>query len=234
MTLGPIHYHDTESTQTVALGTRYEDAFGRVWKYTENGGTAAAPGKLMVCATQAANHIDLAPSVAAAGVNEITVTLGATAATANDYKDGWAVCQDGTGEGIAYSIEGHPAADASATLAVQLRENLTAAIDATTDFDLIKSRYKDVVISVADQADKPVGIFNVTVTADYYGMIQTWGPASVWQDEANATGVMLTTGSATVGQVEMHDAAGEPFIGSQGPTAGAIADYQLVYLQLDR
>lgn len=235
MNVSPLHYLDTETTQSVSLGTVYrQESTGRVWRYAENGGTEAAPGKLMVQDTHSTNYADLAPTATAAGANQITVTLGASAATADQFKDGFAVVQDVDGEGIAYWIEGNPAANASATLKLDLAEEVQVALTTSSDIDLVQNLYKDVDISAADQNDVPVGVFNVTVAADAFGMIQTWGPAAVWHDEADPVGDSLTIGSATVGQVEQADAADEPIIGVQGPFTGAVADYQLVYLKIER
>lgn len=237
--IGPIHYHDTETSQSADLGTVYrQHSTGRCYRYSENGGTAADPGKLMVNATQAANHLNMSFTTApAAGDQFVEVTLGATAVTADDYRDGFVVIQDGTGEGILHPLASHGAYDASATGArfdLAAGEQIqVAGATSESNVDLIKSLYKDVVISVADQADNPVGVYNVSVAANAYGMIQTWGPCSVWQDEANAVGDMLTTGTGVAGQVEADDAAGEPLIGQQGPTAGVATEYQLVYLRIE-
>lgn len=237
--IGPLHYHDTETTQSVALGTPYKQpTTSRVWKYAENGGTAADPGKLFAQAVVVANHVDLSFSAAPAiGDTELSITLGATLAAENDYKDGFAVVQDGTGEGIAYLIEGHDAIASAGTGVFKLAKGekvIVAGATAETNVDLIKNLYKDVVISSTDQADVPVGVFNVSVAANAYGMLQTWGPCAVWQDEANAIGDMLTTGTGVAGQVEADDAAGEPLIGIQGAQTGTATEYQLVYLRLDR
>ena len=164
--MGPLHYHDTESSQSVSLGTVYrQDSTGRVWRYAENGGTQADPGKLMVAAVDETDHNNMNwASAPSAGDTSVSVTLGGTAASAGDYKDGWLVSQDGTGEGYAYAVEGHPAASASASLTVELKEEIQEAGAASeANVDLVKSKYKDVVISVTDQADPPVGVFNATV-----------------------------------------------------------------------
>lgn len=238
MNIAPIHYHKEESTQSSHLGIPYrQDSTGRCWRYSEVGGTAVDPGKLVVSATIVANHVDLSFSTApAVGDKELSITLGATAASANDYRDGFAVIQDGTGEGILHPLGEHAAVASAGTgkFTIDQGESIqVAGATAETNVDLVKNLYKDVVISVTDQADNPVGVYNVGVTADYYAMVQTWGPAAVWQDEANAVGDMLTTGTGVAGQVEADDAAGEPLIGQQGPQAGTATEYQLVYLRIE-
>ncbi len=233
----PLHYLETTSSKPASLGTPYrQEQSGRSWRLSENGGTQADPGKLMVQAAHSTDFADLAPTAAVtAGSREITLTLGSTGLTAGDFEDGFAVVQDGAGEGIAYQIEGHGTYDAAATDAeIVLKEEVQVALATTSDVDLVKNLYKDVVISSTDQADKPAGVFNVQIAADAFGMIQTWGPAAVWQDTTNGVGDFLVTGSGVAGQVEVMDADGEPFIGHQGPFAGAATDYQLVYLRLER
>jgi len=234
--LSPSTPYQISSTQLIELGAKYsQDSTGRVWHYCQAGASTIARGKLNVAATQDAQREDLSFSVAPAiGDYSVSVTIGTGAATANDYKDGWLVVQDGTGEGRAYPIEGHDAITASTAGKFLLKEAIdTAGALAETGVDLIKNKYDDIVISVADQADVPVGICNVALTTLYYGWVQTYGACSALMDEAIVTGLTLTTGSSVVGAVEALDAAGEPIVGIMGPNAGVDTEYQLIYLTLE-
>ena len=229
------------STKGQALGTSYTgpDVDGsRVWKYCLAGAGTLARGKLNVESdTVGANHSNLSFTVAPAiGDRVVKVTLGGAAVTANQYKDGYLVVQDGTGEGRAYPIEGHNVqATTTGTLSVDLKETIdTAGAVSEANVDLIKNRYAGVVVSNPDQADVPVGVNNVSITATYYGWVQTWGPCAVLQDEAVAIGDTLTIGSSVSGSIEAQDAAGEPLVGIQGPNTGVDAEYQLVYLRLEQ
>jgi len=238
MNLSPLHYHKQESVKSVALGTPYrQDSTNRAWRYTENAGTTLAAGKLTVQADTVSNHINLSFAVApAVGDREIKVTLGATAAAADLYADGFANIQDGTGEGVQHPLSGsHSTFDASATATFLLGHGeriLVAGAISEANVDLEKNSYKDVVISAADQADVPVGVPNIAVTASYYFMVQTWGPCSVLQDETTAIGDMVTIGSSVTGAVEADDAAGEPLVGIQGPNTAVDTEYQTVYLRI--
>lgn len=240
MNLGPLHYHDTETTQSVSLGTVYrQDSSGRVWRYSENGAVQGDPGKLMVEAvTVGANHTNLSFQTApAVGDQQILVTLGGTLVAVDDYRDGFAVIQDGAGEGILHQLSSHPAFDASATATFGIARGEQIQVLGVTgelNVDLAKSQYKDLVLASTDQNDVPVGVYNVTVAIDAFAMVQTWGPASVWQDEAVAIGDMVVTGTGTAGQVEADDASGEPLIGIQGPTTAVAEEYQMVYLKIER
>lgn len=224
------------SSPLVELGAKYtQDSTGRVWHYAQAGASNLSRGKLAVVATQDAQREDLSFSVAPAiGDKIVNVTIGTGNAAANDYKDGWLVVQDGTGEGRAYPIEGHDAITASTAGKFYLKEAIdTAGALAETGVDLIKNKYDDIVISVTDQADVPVGVPNVAITATYYGWVQTYGACSVLMDEAVVTGLLLTIGSGVAGAVEAQDAAGEPIVGIMGPNAGVDTEYQLVYLTLE-
>ncbi len=233
MTLHPNDTRTITEDQELPIGTMGVTKDGRAYRYTEAGGTALSPGKLTVTAAQIANHENIAVAEpAAVGDFKVTVTLGATAATANDYADGYLVVNDAAGEGIAYAISGHPAADASANLVITLSEEIKVALTTSSQVSLQKNPWKDTIISVADQLDMPVGIPNVAITAGYYGWTQTKGVCSALADETLAIGVDLTTGTAVVGAVEAADAAGEPVIG-KAIMAGVDTEYAAIYLQID-
>jgi len=235
--LSPSTPYEISATQLVELGAKYaQDSTGRVWHYCQAGGGTLARGKINVAATQDAQRVNLSFSVApAAGDYSVSVTIGTGNATANDYKDGWLVVQDGTGEGRAYPIEGHDAITASTAGKFLLKEPIdTAGALAEANVDLIKNLYDDIVISVADQIDPAVGVCNVALTTLYYGMVQTYGACAVLMDETLAVGSAIVIGSSTVGAVEAFDYnSGEVQLGIQGAQAGVDTEYQLVYLRLE-
>lgn len=217
-----------------ALGTMGLTGDGRVYRYVRAGATALDPGKLTVAATQAANHENIAVAAAAAvGDTSVTVTLGATAATANQYADGYLVINDAAGEGIAYPITGHPAADSAASLTVQIaKPGIQVALTTSSEASLVLSPWADIVISATDQADMPVGVPNVTITAAYYGWVQTRGPVALLADETLGAGDDITTGTGVAGAVEVVDAVAEPRVG-YALQAGVDTEYRACYLQID-
>lgn len=236
--LSHIDITQTEAAQGMGLGSTYVDPRneGRAFKYFKAGGSNLSRGKLNVAAT-IGSTVNLSFATApAVGDRVVSVTLSGAAVTADQFKDGWFVVQDGTGEGRAYAIEGHGAqTSTTGNVSIYLKEKIdTAGALAEANVDLIKNRYDGVVVSVADQADPVAGVCPVAVAANYYGWIQTWGPAAVLMDETTGVGDMLTTGSSVVGAVEVDDAAGEPLVGMMGPQAGVDTEYQLVYLSIDR
>lgn len=227
---------DIRTTSTVKahdLGMLGQTPDARKFRYARAGGTDLDPGKLVVAATQVGNHVNMAVAAAAAvGDKSVTVTLGATLATADQYADGFLVINDAAGEGIAYRVAGHPAADSAASLVVTLAEPLKVALTTSSEASLVLNPWADVVISATDQADMPVGVPNVIVDDADYFWCQTGGVCSTLADEAITAGLALTTGTGVAGAVEALDAAGEPQIGV-ALQAGVDTEYRAVYLTID-
>lgn len=236
--MAQIAFGRVDKTSSVAahqLGDVYRDSYGRTFVYAKAGATALSRGKLTVAPDVVANHVNMSFAVApTAGDDVVKVTLGATAATADQYKDGWLVVNDGTGEGRAYPVEGNLAADSAGTCTVYLKE----AIDTTgalseANVDLLAGKWNGTVISAADQADAPAGVPIVAVAANNYYWSQTGGPCAVLADEAlSPVGGIVTIGSSTVGAVEELDAVAEPLVGEVMQTAGVDTEYPMINLQI--
>ena len=108
--LSPQDIFAESSTQGLPLGSRGETKDGRQFRYALVGGTALVAGNLLQSPAQVANHLSLAvASAAAIGAAEVTVTLGGTAATANQYREGYLVTSSTPGHGYSYKIKSHPA-----------------------------------------------------------------------------------------------------------------------------
>lgn len=231
--IASINTRSISDTKTQRLGTKYCDDEGRTYRYAKAGAVNLSPGKLVINPDLVANHTNIAVAAAVdVGAKTVTATLGATAATADQYIDGFLTVNDAAGEGITYAIDGNSAADSAGTVEVYLREPVKVALTTSSEVTLKKNPFADVVVSIADQADQPVGVPNVAITAGYYGWLQTGGECAVLADEAVAKGLALTTGSSTVGAVEALDGAGEFQI---GVASEALVDteYRSAYLTLD-
>ena len=90
------------SGQKHKLGTRAETPDGRVFYYAQEDGTAIGTAGLIVdnVAVVAAHDMDV-PTTAAHSVGDTTISIEVptTDLTANQYKDGYMVVNDGPGEG---------------------------------------------------------------------------------------------------------------------------------------
>jgi hypothetical protein len=200
----------TSSVQQHQLGTVAFTADGRKFRYAAVNALTGGPtgtiagvtlvtGNVLQAPAQIANHLALAPTVAqAVGDTSFTVTLGATAAFANQYAGGYAIVSTTPGNGFAYLIKGHPAAAASAVLTLNLSDAIQVATTTASRIDLQQNMYSGVIqtpVTTATGATVGVAVNPIaapasssTVNVQNFGWIQTGGPAAV-----------LITGTPAVG-----------------------------------
>lgn len=228
---GLMGLYEEKSTQPdgLPLGFEKEFADGRKFRLCKAGETLTAG---LVCrnADVVANHVDEAVAAASIGDKEVTVTLGATAATANQYEDGYLVERD---SGRIHKIKKHPAADASAALTIELYDGLETAIAGTEKVDLIKNAWKDVMIAETDQADKGLCAPLIDVTDGYYFWGQVSGPGTGQADETFSKGALLTFGTGVAGQLEVVDAVAEPVVAEALEAADTAADFVPVFWRFE-
>lgn len=218
ISLSAQNLRKVSTTKVHRLGTIAETADGRIYRYARAGGANLTNGNLQINTTVVANHTNRTVAAAAAiGATKVSVNLGATAATQDQYADGFLTVNDATGEGIQYGVQGNAANAGSLACDVLLfgDEPLQAALVASTsEVTLKKNNWADTILSATGQADLPVGVPNVTVTAGSYYWAQTGGECSVLADASTMTkGVELTISAATAGAVGLKDAAGEVKVG---------------------
>jgi len=231
------------SDQKHKIGSRMVFDDGRAFRYVELGAADIAAGALVQAPVAVAHHdVDLAITTAASGVTSVTVTLEATAATANQYKDGYLFINDGgTGEGHVYKIKSNAAGDSSGTCVITLEEDdptVTALTNGTHLAGLVLNPYSNVIISPTTVTNMVIGVAPRLLTTDYYGWIQTWGPAAVLANAAGVIGQHVRVGGAsTAGGTEDMDFDGsnenEQVVGVQmqiAPTSAA--DYGFIYLTI--
>jgi hypothetical protein len=197
---------ETETNKSVALGTLAQSPDGRLFRYAKAGSSAITAGKLQLGPARKTNHDNIAVAAAAAiGATQVTVTLGATAATANEYAEGYLVLSDATGEGTTYVIKSHPAADASASLVLTLDEPLKEALTTSSEACLVHNRFNACVEGTVQAGGIVVGVPLVDVAAGSYFWAQVWGVAAVLSDENGTVNRSVTVGSSTAGAVEEKD-----------------------------
>lgn len=237
----PGQEKETHTAQKHPLGTVMVFSDGRQFRYCENGGVALASGKLVQMPVPEANHDELAVNTAAAGDDTLSITLGATAAAANLYRDGWVNVEDDTGEGHLYKIKSHPAVASAAEGVFTLEDNdpIKVAFVAATTVGLVKNPYKDVIVQPSPPTAAVVGCACTTVPIDNFCWIQTTGPASVLTDGTLVLFEMCMTSDAVDGAVEdfsLTEAApptlDDTIVGRVIEVA-VDTEYSVVWLQLD-
>ena len=147
------------------------------------------------------NHTNKAVTAASAiGSKSITLTLGATAATKNQYAEGYLFVNDATGEGYTYKIRTHPAAAASGSLTLTLYDPVQVALVASTsEVTLLASPFSSVTHSATEES-VPAGIPPIAVTSGYYLWLQTWGYANCLRGDTADHGSILRPDS-TAGEL---------------------------------
>lgn len=229
-------FRDISSTQEVVLGRRAETVDGRIFRYSLAGGTTLDPGKMNEQSAIVANHANVAVAAAVAvGSTTVTATLGATAATLNQYAGGYLNVNDATGEGISYLIKGHAAVASSGVITVELAEPVKVALTTSSEVTLKTNLYSGVIVvpSAATPGGVPTGVANVSITNAYYGWLQTAGPVSALcgatvftLGEEASQGASLTAGSFSL-KVATHPTYGHAM------QLGVSTEYQLVDLTLN-
>ena len=212
LTYGTIwgDYGDEKVTGTTKLhpyGTRMVLPDGRVYYYGQTDGAQTA-GAICQSAVGVANHdMDLATNTASAGDKSVTVTLGGTAATEDQYADGYLYINDGTGQGHNYKIRQHDAINSSASGTINLYDGDAIAVgfEAATIAGLAKNPYKDFIVYPTTATGHAVGVAATDFDDDDYGWLQTWGPAAVLCDVAFVIGNHVRVSDNTAGSGEPLD-----------------------------
>lgn len=225
----------TDASLATLVGTRWDLSDGREVILVK-AGDAVAAGKLYQDAAIVANHQNIAVTAYTAySANgnvppKVTVTLGATAATANQYAGGFVVVNDATGEGQTLRIASHPAANASASLVITLEDGAATALDATSEVCLIPPHGKDVIINPTTITGAQVGVGLYPITAGSYGFLVAKGLVSGLANGAIGVGLGISA-SGTVAGAFMVAAATTARLGFANQ-AGVDTEYRSVFINV--
>ena len=229
----------TGTSQIHPYGTRMVLPDGRVFYYGQTDGAQTA-GAICQSAVGVANHdMDLAVNTAAAGAKSLSVTVGGTAVTANQYADGYVYVNDGTGEGHIYKVRQHDAISSAGSGTINLYDGdaIVVAFEAATIVGLAKNPYKDFVVYPTTATGHAVGVAATDFDDDDFGWLQTWGPAAVLCDVAFVIGNHVRVSDNTAGSGEPLDRDGsnenEETIGVASLIAPVTTDYGYVNLTIN-
>lgn len=184
------------------LGAKFNDQSGKTYCWSLVGATALVPGKLYQAPVEITAHQDLTPVAAAIGSTQVTVALGATAATANQYSQGYLYVTVTPGQGYRYRISANPAAALSTSMIVTLEDPLLVALTTSSRVDLVLNEYSGVIVNPSTATSCPVGAAIYPVAAASYGWLQVGGVASLLADGTVTVGTTVVASNATAGAVE--------------------------------
>ena len=211
---------------------------GRIHRFGFIDGAVTAGKLLAQKAPTAAHDMDLAIQAAAAvGDGSIAVTLGATAATLNQYEDGIIHINDGAGEGQLFVIKSNPVAALSSTLRVVLHEKvITALTTATSLAGLSENPYKDCVVHPATTVGTSLGFTNHDVPDNAYFWQCSRGLVSALVNGTLVLGETVSAGATTAGSVDATNYGGtveSKIVGEVAAVLSVTTDYQLIKACID-
>jgi hypothetical protein len=241
----------TDASLSTLVGAKFQTNDGRTFVLVQNGGTALVSGVMVQSpASIGANHTGLAVSYAATvnvvGSTTVTVTMGGTLATANQYAGGYAVVSAGLGIGQTLKIASHPSATSSGTCVLTLEDPLSVALDTTSKISLTLPQYgsqngtdvttSGVIVCPTTLTGRPIGVTVYpipasTTTVPTYGFIQTAGAVACLNGAGTAIGLDVMPGGSVAGSVVTYVAATASRVGT-ATVAGENAKAQLINLQL--
>lgn len=203
---GPVTGSQFQYATTHNVGEAVRLADGRCFRFVLVGANALVAGTANTPAAEKANHYEINPASAVSSTNfsttkQVTVTLGATAAVANEYTHGFLNFSSGNNVGIEYEISYHPAANSAASLAVTLFDYLQNSVATGDTVDLMHSQWYNVLQSTgsSDQTIRGAGVCMLAATAAYGAWTVTHGIVGCIADGTVAVGTELVLSNSTAG-----------------------------------
>lgn len=188
------------TTQMYQLGVSFTDGED-TWRYGKVGASTVTKGKLQTAPAPKANHHNTSVTVAQApGDKTVTVTLGATAAVADEYAEGYVVFNDVATGGYQMRVKTHPAASSSASLTLTFYEPLPTALTTSSKATLVHNTYNG-VIEGTSQTVRLAGVTEVTATTGTFAWFKTRGVTSLLADQAITVGALLSPSTSVSGAV---------------------------------
>ena len=181
----------TESEfQAHPLGAKGQDKFGNTYRYVQNGGVALTTGNLLQEAAEDTNFRSMVVNTTGAiGSDEVEVTLGGTAVTANMFDEGSLVIESSTGIGQVFRIKRHDvqtSTTGSCTFVLD-RPLKIATVAASSQASVRKNSYDGVIAFPVTPTGAPVGIALYAMTIGYFGWIQSGGDAvALFDNQTNS------------------------------------------------
>jgi hypothetical protein len=220
------------TNRDMMLGSKFYDQASNAYRYCLVGATALVPGKLYQAPAEITNHQNLTPAAAAIGATQVTVTLGATAATANQYSEGYLVVTVTPGQGYKYRISGNAAAALSTTCVITLEDPIQVALTTSSRVDLVLSPYSGVILNPTTATSCVVGAAVYPVAAASYGWVQSGGIAPLLiDDQTVVVGTNVSASNQAAGAIE--PATGVQATVGVAVTGGATTEYVAVRLNID-
>lgn len=227
--------YKTSTTKLQRLGSQGATRDGRLFRYGLAGAVALAPGKINQVPAVVANHQNVAVQTASVvGDTTLAVTLGATAATADQYADGYVIGYDASGVGQTLQISGNAVIGSAGTGNVFLSDPIAIAQTTSGKVNLELNPWAGALVYATGATTEYCnGVTNVSLPIANYGWFQTRGTAAVLGNGSITKGSGVVPGQTTPGSVDI-EATGTitQRVGLQVQT-GTSTKYNTVFLTID-
>ena len=202
--------YSESSSQLFPLGSRL--LYGNTtYRYGKMGAGAVTAGKCVTHAALISGHHNIGITAdVAAGETAISVELGATDTTLNQYTGGYLWVNDVTAEGQMLRIASNPVCDYSAdpSCIITTYDDLATALESDdTEVSLIPDPNSALIGQAATTTGATMGVTVINMQASYYGWFAVSGPAAVF-----------TSGTLVVGNQAVPLGA----VGAVGPSPGDV------------
>lgn len=195
---------------------------GRKFRYAQMGAVAGVVGKLYQAPIPVTNHVLQTAAAAPVGQTYVDLTLGATAAAANDYIGGLLTVDlvGNTGFGYSYTIGAHPAVGSGAVFRVPFagsdrqvpqsdglivagNESVQVAIATTANsVSVYPNPYKKVIVNPTTITARVAGVTVAAIAASGWGWLQTYGDCMCITDGTVVIGQPVMPSNGAAGAVE--------------------------------
>lgn len=238
----PGDVFSVSSAPQATVGTRFESADGRVYRYAQfDPQSNLVMGNLLQGVIPVLNHQNIAVTTAVSAgstslgqLPSVVVTLGATAGTAGFYSNGYMVVNAGAGHlGQTYSVLTNTTAASSGTMVVYLGEPLQTALATSDKVCLVPNQYNGVIQMPTTVTGAPVGVALTNGTAGWFGYVQTRGIASVLSDATVAVKGASCSASVTTAGAVTATIGTSSFVVGDSLVAGVSAETRPVFLALE-
>ncbi len=231
---------EESSVQQHALGTLGFDKFGNKYRYVQAGAQALVAGNLLQEAAEDTNYRSMAVDTAAAiGATVVSVTLGGTAVTANQFDEGQLVVESSTGIGQLFRIKSHQVqTSTTGSCDFTLDRPLKVALTTSSQVTVRKNAYDGVIQFPTTPTGGAVGVALYAMTASYFGWIQSGGDATVLFDAtdnsaADAQGITHSAGTAGAVKAMLAADVADTVLGWSREVISVDSTQGLVHLIID-
>jgi len=224
--------------QQHVLGSLGIDKYGDKYRYVKNGAVALVTGHLIQEPAEDTNFRSMVvASASAIGSDEVTVTLGGTAVTANLFDEGMLWVESSTGLGQQFHIKRHDVqTSTTGSCKFVLDRPLKIALTTSSQVSVRKSPYKAVIeYPVTTQTGGAVGVALQATTISYFGWLKSGGNCPVLFDTGGNTAndaSAVSPSAAVAGSVKVF-ATSTPIIGFSREVVSVDSTFGLVQLTID-